>query len=114
MPSDAFKTSTHTPAHLLQAGAYYMLSGATFQHAHHLATDERKAAWHAAFVFAADCYGWDIKAWVVLSNHYHAIVQAPETGAEDLPKFVASYHKFTATRWNEEDQQTGRQVWWNY
>jgi putative transposase len=27
---------------------------------------------------------------------------------------MASYHKFTARRWNAEDQQPGRQVWWNY
>ncbi len=50
----------------------------------------------------------------MLSNHYHVIIQAPETGGHELPKLVASYHKFTARRWNDEDAQTGRQVWWNY
>lgn len=115
MPSeDAFKTSTHTPAHLLRAGAYYLLTGATYQHTRHLAADARKVAWHKAFSFAAERYGWLLKAWVVLSNHYHVIVQAPETGAETLPRFIASYHKFTAARWNEEDGQPGRKVWWNY
>jgi putative transposase len=114
MPADVFKTATHTPAHLLQAGAYYMISGAIYQHAHLLDTDERKRAWYSAFSFAASRYAWEIKAWVVLANHYHAIVQAPETGVENLPKFVASYHKFTATQWNIEDQEPGRQVWWNY
>ncbi len=114
MTADAFKTSTHTPAHLLSAGAYYILTGATYQHQSHLAADERKREWHHAFLFATDRYAWSVKACVVLSNHYHVIVQAPEAGAGNLPRFVASYHKFTALRWNAEDAQPGRQVWWNY
>ncbi len=31
-----------------------------------------------------------------------------------LSKFVGSYHKFTARRWNDEDNASGRKVWWNY
>jgi putative transposase len=111
---DAFKTSLHTPAHLLRAGAYYLLTGATYHHQQHLSTAARKSAWLNAFTFASSRYGWTTKAWVVLSNHYHVLVQAPADGAENLAKFVASYHKFTAARWNEQDRQAGRKVWWNY
>ena len=114
MAADTFKTSTHTPAHLLRAGAYYLITGATYQHVPHLAASERKRAWHSAFVFAAERYGWTVKAWVVLANHYHVMVQAPEEEAGNLPAFVASYHKFTAREWNDEDRRPGRKVWWNY
>ena len=54
-----------------------------------------------------------IVAWVVLHNHYHAIVQSPEE-AGTLSKFIGSYHKYTARSWNEEEQLLGRKVWWNY
>jgi putative transposase len=114
MAPDEFKPSTHAPAHLYRAGAWYLITGATYQRLPHLVSDQRKKAWHSAFVFAAERYAWAVKAWVVLPNHYHVIVQAPETDASSLPALVSSYHKFTATRWNVEDSCAGRQVWWNY
>jgi putative transposase len=58
-------------------------------------------------------YNWQVVAWVVLDNHYHAIIQSPEQ-AETLSKFTASYHKYTARRWNEEEQLKRRKVWWNF
>ena len=69
--------------------------------------------WSNSFVNAAEIYGWQVIARVVLNNHYHAIVQSPEK-AETLSKFVGSYHKFTARKWNDEDNANGRKVWWNY
>jgi len=48
-----------------------------------------------------------------LHNHYHAVIQSPEK-AETLSKFTASYHKYTARRWNDEENLNGRKVWWNY
>ena len=49
-----------------------------------------------------------------VDHHYHVIVRAPEDSAQSLPKFVASYHKFTSRQWNDADSKNGRQVWWNY
>ena len=48
-----------------------------------------------------------------MHNHYHAIVQSPDHEA-NLAKFINSYHKFTARKWNLEDGMKGRKVWWNY
>ena len=69
--------------------------------------------WIESFLKAAEIYRWQVIAWVVLHDHYHAIVQSPEN-VETLSKFVGSYHKFTARVWNEEDHQYGRKIWWNY
>ena len=74
---------------------------------------QRKGEWRDAFHEAAKIYQWQIIAWVVLHDHYHAIVQAPEN-AGSLAKFTASYHKFTGRKWNDEDGLTSRKVWWNY
>jgi putative transposase len=114
MSSDIFKTAPYNPPHLYRAGAVYMITSATYQKLPHLRADERKTHWTDAFHKAAEIYGWTIIAWVVLSNHYHVLVRAPETSADNLSKFVASYHKFTSKQWNDADRQRGRQVWWNY
>ena len=74
---------------------------------------ERKQGWRDAFYKAAGIYEWLIIAWVVLDNHYHAIVRAPAS-PETLSKFVGSYHKFTARDWNDRDHLKGRKIWWNY
>ena len=114
MADDLFKTSLHTPAHLFRANAIYILTAATYNKLPLVNTDQRKQQWLDAFRTGATLYGWQIIAWVVLSNHYHVIVRAPEENAVSLTKFVASYHKFTARQWNDEDSQTKRPVWWNY
>lgn len=76
-------------------------------------SSKRKSEWLAAFLKSAEIYKWTVIAWVILHDHYHAIVKSPEN-AETLSKFVASYHKFTARKWNDEDNANGRMVWWNY
>ena len=114
MTYDAYKTAWHTPAHLFRANAVYMLTGASYQKRPMIHGERRKQQWREAFQTAADLYHWAVLAWVVLDNHYHVIVQAPETSAESLPSFVSSYHKFTARKWNGADAQKGRRVWWNY
>jgi putative transposase len=41
------------------------------------------------------------------------MIESPENPAS-LSKVIASYHKFTSRRWNDEDNFPGRKVWWNY
>ena len=114
MLEDTFKTALHAPPHLFRANAVYVLTAATYRKRPLLQDDERKEQWLNSFRRAAQIHDWAIVAWVVLANHYHVIVRAPTHSADNLPEFVASYHKFTARRWNQEEGQTGRQVWWNY
>ena len=112
--SDAvFKTAPHNPPHFFVAGTFYMLTGAIYGKAPLMISDQRKAEWREAFQEAARIYQWEILAWVVLQNHSHAIVRSPEC-ATNLSKFVNSYHKYTARKWNTEDGLNGRKVWWNY
>jgi hypothetical protein len=74
----------------------------------------RKAQWIEKSPISTVLYGWDAIYWVVLDDHYHVIAKAPDQTARNLPAFVASYHKFTAQKWNQADQTRGRRVWWNY
>ena len=108
-----FKTAPYNPPHLFVADTLYMLTASIYEKANLLKSSDRKLGWCEAFQEAARIYQWQIVAWVVLHNHYHAIVHSPEH-ADNLPKFITSYHKFTAQKWNSEDGLNGRQVWWNY
>jgi putative transposase len=113
MKSDIFKTARHNPPHLFLPDTLYMLTASIYQKEHLIQSSQRKQKWHDAFYETAKIYQWQIVAWVVLHNHYHAIVQSPEKAAT-LSKFIGSYHKFTARQWNDEDNLDGRKVWWNY
>jgi putative transposase len=114
MDEDSFKIADHTPSHLFMDNAIYIITGATYRRISYIKRDDRKKQWLSAFRHAAERYGWEIIAWIVLNNHYHTILQAPESMTNNLPKFIGSYHKFTARIWNDQDGRRGRKVWWNY
>jgi putative transposase len=110
---NTYKRAPHNPPHWFQANAIYMLTASIYQGEHLMVSPERKAAWRDSFIEAAKLYDWHIIAWVVLDNHYHAMVESLEKPLS-LSKFIGSYHKFTARLWNDEENISGRKVWWNY
>ena len=110
---NSFKRATHNPPHWFQANTIYMLTASIYQGEHVIHSPERKIVWRDSFIEAAKLYSWHIIAWVVLRNHYHAMVASPENPSS-LSKFTASYYKFTSRKWNEENDSRGRKVWWNY
>jgi len=113
MHNDIFKRAPHNPPHLFLPKTLYMLTASTYPREHLMRSPDRKMAWLESFLKAAEIYEWRVIAWVILHNHYHAIVQSPET-AKTLSKFTGSYHKYTSRKWNDEEESKGRQVWWNY
>lgn len=108
-----YKPGHNTPPHLFLPERLYMLTGAVYKQRPLIRTQERKTEWIRSFLRAAELFHWQAIAWVVLDNHYHAVIASPQD-VGSLPKFVASYHKYTAQHWNQEDLLTGRKVWWNY
>ena len=113
MKNNIFKRAPHNPPHWFLPNTFYMLTACTYQRELLMLSSKRKVEWLEAFLKSAEIYKWTVIAWVILHDHYHAIVKSPEK-AENLSKFVASYHKFTARKWNDEDSANGRKVWWNY
>lgn len=103
--NNIFKSAPNPP-HWFQANATYMLTASVYQNQHLIFPPERKIAWRDSFIEAATLYNWQIMAWVVLNNHYHAMVEAPENPAS-LSKFTASYHKFTSRQWNDDENVPG-------
>jgi len=90
-----------------------MVTASIYQSCDTLLLPERKIVWRDSFFEAAKLYSWHIIAWVVLNNHYHVMVESPEKPLS-LSKFIGSYHKLTSRLWNDEDNSSGRKVWWNY
>ena len=113
MSDEIFKRALHNPPHLFLSDTFYMLTASTYERAPVMFSERRKMDWIEAFLKAGEIYKWQIIAWVVLDNHYHAILKSPKN-AHTLSKFVSSYHKFTSRKWNEEDQVSERKLWWNY
>ena len=114
MSEDVYWTFAHNPPHLFVSGASYMITASTYQKRPHIHSDERKTQWTKALRFVLDKEGWLLVAGVVLSNHYHLLLRAPDTGAQRLSAMIASLHRFTARQWNAADHTPGRSVWWNY
>lgn len=110
---NTFRRALHNPPHWFQANTIYMLTAAIYQSKYVIHPPERKIAWRDSFIEAAKLYSWHVIAWVVLHNHYHAMVKSPNNPSS-LSKFTASYHKYTARKWNEEENTSGRKVWWNF
>lgn len=81
MIDDTYETFTHNRPHFFKAGATYMITAATYRKLPHICTDERKRQWVDAFHFVLNKEGWIAIAYVVLNNHYHIIIEAPNTGA---------------------------------
>jgi putative transposase len=110
---DIFVKASHNPPHLFVSDAMYMLTASIYQQKDLMQADHRKDQWKNAFFTAAEICHWQVIAWVVMNNHYHAMVQSPPNPLS-LSTFINSYHKFTAHQWNEEDRTPGRRVWHNF
>jgi putative transposase len=56
--------------------------------------------------------GIELRAWVVLPNHYHLLAYVPEF--EDLGGMFRLVHGPTAVEWNREDGTVGQKVWYRF
>ena len=114
MIEPVLKAGHNTPPHLFMANWFYILTSSVYKQQPLIQSNNRKKEWVNALLAASELYHWEIIAWVVMDNHFHAILKSPQDNPGSLPKFVASYHKFTARQWNEQEDLAGRKVWWNY
>jgi putative transposase len=95
----------HSPPHLPFRGQrQYFITGACFEHKHHLGkSHERMTNFEADLLAACEQHTANIYAWCVLPNHYHALVRTADLGA--LTSELGLLHGRTAYNWNGEDKQ---------
>jgi putative transposase len=97
----------HAPPHFDQTEGVYLISAACYEHRPIMPTEDRRTEWETA-VCSRLGRGIEIRAWVVLPNHYHLLI------AGDLGVFarrIARLHNGIATQWNREDGAPERKVW---
>jgi putative transposase len=100
------------PPHYPDDRKTYLISAACFEHRAFMADEERRELFAADLLGTlAEQAGGEIRAWVVLPNHYHVLVTL------DLKRIMTPLrllHSSSATRWNKEDCTPRRKVWYRY
>ena len=58
-------------------------------------------------------FGWNLRAWAVLANHYHFVAASPPD-PRTLRKFLGKLQMQTAKQLNHWDNTPGRKVWFQF
>jgi putative transposase len=103
----------HGPAHWLFETGLYIITSGTYRKLPHLDSPARLDFFQNSLFQYADEFGWDLRAWAVLANHYHFVAVSP-TEARTLRKFLGKLHMKTAGQLNLWDNKPGRRVWFQF
>jgi putative transposase len=103
----------HAPPHPFREAGRYLLTAANFEHAHIMASLDRRTEFEQRLHAAIHGIEADLFGWVVLPNHYHVLV-----GVDSLERVSAAFkqlHGATSREWNIADGHTGRRkVWYKF
>jgi putative transposase len=102
----------HHPPHLFLANTWTMVTAATYRRGRFLAEPTAKDLVREGMVSLGSKLGLTIRAWVILDDHYHLLLKAPEE--DTLPRFFQALHGGTSHELNTREGIRGRQVWHNY
>jgi putative transposase len=103
----------HGPVHWLFEPGIYIVTAGTYRKLPHLNSPARLDFFQKALFQYADEFGWDLRAWAVLANHYHFVAASP-TDPRILRKFLGKLHMKTAEQLNLWDNEPGRKVWFQF
>jgi putative transposase len=98
--TEIYKTYQHNPPHLFRSNAKYFITGATYKKVDYLGSDEAREIFLKYLFKSFEHYNWQIEDWVVLDNHYHLMVNAPEN-AESLSQVINNLHRFASGALNK-------------
>jgi len=104
----------HAPPHWIHSPGTYFVTASTFQKARLFSSPAKLDLITHRLIDTAKEFGWQLRAWAVLSNHYHLLADSPNGSGETLRKWLHEFHRTTAIRLNELDQTEGRRVWFNF
>jgi len=104
----------HAPPHWTFSPGIYFITASAYHREHRFNTDEKRQAVIRTMLDTASQRDWHLKAWVVLSNHYHLLAKSPESGGSSLRDWLREFHRESAREVNRLDGEPGRRVWMNY
>ena len=91
---DDYKVYAHVPPHLYRDNAKYFITASTYER-RKILDSSAKQQLILSILKACSHYEWKLEDWVILDNHYHIMINAPQE-ALNLPSLIGEYHKFTA------------------
>lgn len=103
---------SHHPPHLILDDAWYMITANTHKNLPFLKMDKHKSLLHNLLINLCCEFSIDLKAWVIMDNHYHILMEIRE--GIKLKKFIQRLHGRSSFDLNNMDHARGRQVWHNY
>lgn len=103
----------HAPPHPFRGAGAYLISAANFEHHEIMNSPERRTEFEVRLINAIKEITEDLIAWVVLSNHYHVLIEIQSL--EVVSAALKHLHGITSRQWNIEDNLTGkRRVWYKF
>ena len=106
------KLPWHSPPHYVSDTSCYMITAGCLEHRPIIGqSSERMSSFESRLLIALREHSQAIHAWVVLPNHYHALVQSLDVN--QLLARLGRLHGRASYDGNGEDQRRGRQVWCN-
>ena len=103
----------HAPPHWLRQGGAYFVTASTHHRERVFDTPEKLDAVTCRLLDTTVQFGWQIRAWAGMSNHYHFLANSPEQGGESLRDWLREYHRRAAIEVNRLSGTRGRRVWMN-
>jgi len=102
----------HSPRHHKEGKGLYLITATCYEHRPWIcASDLRMDQFSSALLEVLANHAMRIDAWVVLPNHYHALVLTDSCPA--LLRELGRLHGRSSFQWNREDDSRGRKVWFN-
>lgn len=103
----------HGPVHWLFEPGVYIITAGTVDKVPHLNSSRRLDFFQESLFEYASEFGWNLRAWAVLANHYHFVAASPPDPGT-LRKFLGKLHMQTAKQLNCWDRTPARTVWFQY
>ena len=104
----------HAPPHWLFSPGIYFVTASTYHRQRFFDTPEKLDAVTHHLLDTAKQFGWTLRAWAVMRNHYHFLAESPTTPAESLREWLKEFHRTAAMKVNALSGTAGRRVWMNF
>lgn len=108
----ARKLPWHSPPHLEYEGdRQFIVTAACYEHRLVIGKSADRMAESESSVFdVCEEFAAKLYAWCVLPNHYHTLIRTDKI--KEFQKGLGKFHGRSSYRWNGEDEQRGRKVWY--
>ena len=103
----------HAPVHWFYNSGIYMVTSGTYLKLPYLNADECRDYFLEVLFAAAAEFGWQLRAWAVMPNHYHFVACSQDNPAT-LRRLLSKLHMRTSKQFNLWERKPGRKVWYQF